>query len=216
MFHVVECSCKQQTQMLPLTGNDFPMRLRSLLKWLIKLVDPEAQSLFWCILFSMSFAIDTSSEVCQSSDNLLDMPVLVGPKGRVKTLDSAQKTTIAKIASKGEVYKSGQSVVTGMELLGKHWYGSAKTANKWIEPLGFQYSHRTQEIFRCTTIEVPIYSLAWDATRLSSYDALATTMYNPGVELAVWARPQALSDTSMHVHQVAVACLFYFARSNEC
>ena len=95
-----------------------------------------------------------------------------------------------------------------MELLGKHWYGSAKTANTWIEPLGFQYLHRTQEIFRFTTIEVPIYSLAWDATRLSSYDALATTMYNPGVELAVWPPPQALSDTSMHVHQVAVACLF--------
>ena len=79
-----------------------------------------------------------------------------------------------------------------MELLGKKFIVSAKTGNRWTEPLAFRYLHQMQETFSFDKAEVPIYSASWDATTLSQLDALATAIYNPGLCLAGWCPPQAL------------------------
>ena len=108
----------------------------------------------------------------------------------MKSLDPAQRQEVARLASKGDIFKSPAAVVSGLNLLGKHWWGSAKGTNRFLEPFGFQYLHRTQVVFKFQTIQVPVYSVGWDASRLSGHDFLATTIYNPGLELAVWAQAQ--------------------------
>ena len=130
-------------------------------------------------------------ELQSASTNPLDAPALIGPQGRVKAYSQAQKHTVAVMASHGAAFKSGQGVVKGMLALGRVWRGSAKAANKWINPLALQYLRRVQDIFFFEKITIPVYSVAWDATRLSSYDALASTLYNVGLDLAAWMPPQA-------------------------
>ena len=172
-------------------GNDVPMRLRSLLKFLMKLTDRASQSIFWCVIFGMAFALEMSMELQSASTNPLHAPALIGPQGGVKAYSQAQKHTVAVMASQGAAFKSGQAVVKGMLALGRVWLGSAKAANKWINPLALQYLGRVQEIFYFKKIRIPVFSVAWDATRLSSYDALASTIYNAALDLAAWMPPQA-------------------------
>ena len=155
------------------------------------MTDMAAQSLFWCILFNLGFAMEQSAELHESSANPLDCPVLVGPKGRVRKISNSQKYKIASMASRGQVFHSPAAVIKGMNLLGKKFMASAKPANKWIDPLASKYLHRLQEVFRFSDARVPIYSVAWDATRLSTMDALATTIYNPALRVAEWCPPQA-------------------------
>ena len=154
--------------------------------------DGSATSLFWCIIFNLAWAIEHACELRDSSANPLDAPVFVGPRGKARTISAGQKYKIATLAAEGKVFHSGAAVIKGIELLGKKFMVNAKTGNKWSEPLAFQYLHCMQETFSFARAGVPIYSVAWDATRLSMMDVLATTIYNPGLNLAGWCAPQVL------------------------
>ena len=150
-----------------------------------------AASLFCFIVFNLASAIEHASEIVGATDNPLDAPVFVGPKGEARKISGGLKHKIASMAAQGHVFHSGAAVVAGMELLGKRFMACAKTGNKWSEPLAFQYLHTLPDTFRIRLDGVPIYSLSWDATRLSHLDVLATTSYNPGLDLAGWCPPQA-------------------------
>ena len=150
-----------------------------------------AISLFWCIVFNLAWAIEHATEIVTASDNPLEAPVFVGPKGKQRKLSSGQRHKVATLAARSKVFHSGAAVIEGMELLGKKFMRCAKTGNKWSEPLAFQYLHTLQETFRIEQGGVPIFSLSWDATRLSHMDVLATAIYNPFLDLAAWCPPQA-------------------------
>ena len=85
-------------------GARVSVRLCRLLLWLMGMTDRAAQSLFWCIIFNLGFAIEQSAEFHESSDHPLDLPVLAGPRGRVKKISNSQKHCIASMASKGRVF----------------------------------------------------------------------------------------------------------------
>ena len=188
-----------------LRGFNPPLKLRLLLMWLMGKTADAAQSLFWTIMFNLAFAVDLSDAVQTSTSDPLDAPVLMGPKGKVKTISRNQKHKIAAMASRAVVFKSGQSVVKGMNLVGKKLLASAKSANRWVCPLAFQYLHRLQVAFDFNKALVPIFSVAWDATRLSKMDVLATTIYNPHLRVAAWCPPQVICD--LDFGYVAVAHL---------
>ena len=64
-------------------GLDYPLRLRTLLKWLKgKTIEP-ALSLFWSVIFALSVLIDASTALLSSSQNPLHEPALLGPHGRL-------------------------------------------------------------------------------------------------------------------------------------
>ena len=173
-------------------GHPVSIRLRRLLSWLLGNRDAIAMSLFWCIIFNLGWAIEHAFEIQDASDNPLDAPVLVGPRGRARKISAGQKHKIASLASAGKVYHSGAAVIRGMELLGKKFKVCAATGNKWSEPLAFRYLRQLQTTFSIERCCVLIYSVAWDATCLSHMDMLATTIYNPGENIAGWCPPQVL------------------------
>ena len=114
-----------------------------------------------------------------------------GAEGEGKAILPTAKHAVATLAAAGKVFHPPAAVIKGMELLGKQFIASVKAGNGWTEPLAFRYLHQLRETFLLEKAEVPIYSLSWDATRLSSLDILAPSIYNPGLGLAGWCPPQA-------------------------
>ena len=139
--------------------------------------------------------VDSSPMLDKASCNPLDLPILKGARGRRLKVSEAYKMTVARIAAKGDVFRSGRAIVRAMGILNvDHPYlltSAQKSANKWTEPLAFQYLHRVQEVFRMDKLLVPIISLAWDTTRISKLDTLCATIYNHQLRLAAWCPPQA-------------------------
>ena len=171
------------------------LRLRTLLKWLHGKVTEEALSLFWSIIFARSVIIDTSTALLSSSNDPLDQPELIGPQGKRLKVSQAKKTRVAKIAAKGEIFKSCRAVLRGMEMLGKGNAGSDAdalgkgSANKWMEPLAFQYLHCLRDVFYYQNILWPVFSISRDATRLSKKDTLFAAIYNHWLRKAAWCPP---------------------------
>ena len=138
--------------------------------------------------------VDKSDILSKASRNLLDLPILKGGKGRKLKVSQAYKMTVARIAAKGDVFKSGRAIVRGMGILNttpSYLLTHGRAANKWTEPLAFQYLHRLQQVFHLDALLCPIISLAWDATRISRLDTLCATIYNHELRLAGWCPPQA-------------------------
>ena len=105
------------------------------------------------------------------------------------------------MAAAGVVFKSPASVVQGMEMLGKTQMSSGSAgsgagqsgdgqekhmtgANKWTERLGFQYISALQDTFFLRPEVSQVYSITWDATRLSKKDTLLGITYNDDLEKA--------------------------------
>ena len=177
------------------SGFDVDIKVRPLLMWLLGKLDATAQCLFWGLIFGLSLIINASGFITCSTDDPLDIPDYKGPKGRLMKISTIKKTKVAKIAARGDIFKSGRSVMRGMSILGKcgtfaYSDHSQKNANKWTEPLAFQYLHKLQEVFHHAKLTIPVLSFAWDATRLSKKDTLVTTIYNRELDCAGWCPPQ--------------------------
>ena len=152
-----------------------------------------AQSLLWAMIFWLSAVIDGSSTLSVSSSDPFAAPSLVGVKGRALKVSMAKRNNIVRLQASGDVFRSGRQVLRGMKLLG--YDGQAeneKSANKWVHPWVFQYMYRLQEVFHYMSVAFPVFSIAWDATRLSKLDIMASTIYNHALQLAAWCPPQAI------------------------
>ena len=136
--------------------------------------------------------IDGAEAMSDASDGVLDGPTLRGPAGRSKKLSLSYKDRVAQLAAKGEVFKSGQSVMKGMKLLGLTVGRGEKTGNSWMQPRAFRYLLKVQLVFDLSRLAIPIISWAWDATRLSGLETLCSAVYTPLLDLAAWAPPQVL------------------------
>ena len=189
-------------------GVDVPLLVRNLLKWLYPRADDRSRELFWSIIFNLAHAIDDSEALLNCTDNPLDTPMLTGPRGRMLKVSNAVKHKIGELAAAGDVFKSGQGVTKGMEILGRRFGGKCKSANKWIDPLAFMYIHLLQRVFKFTELTIPIISLAWDATRLSMMEVLATAIYAPALKIAGWCPPQASSSS--------ILCFFFTRWTSLC
>ena len=178
--------------------------MKEILCYFIDRVDKAGKALFWAVLTWISCCIDLSPVVAGSSDDPFAAPTLTGKRGRLRKVSHARKFKIARIAAKGSVFKSPAGVVRGMSELGyvNQVGGSSSGANKWIFPLAYQYLHKLKKVFLFETLEVPVISLAWDATRLSKLDTLATTIYSSGLRLAAWCPPQVLAVHSRCSYRV--------------
>ena len=170
---------------------------RFLLKWLLGKIEEESQTLMWGIIFWLSALIELSGKVCSASTDALDMMRLnfsiVGVKGRTKKISKAVKAKISKLGSRGDTFRSNRAVVRGLKILGgnKDMGGIAeKGTNRWTIPYVFQYIHCLQTTFKFEDVPAPVFSLAWDATRLSKLDVLICTIYNAALNLAGWCPPQ--------------------------
>ena len=177
---------------------DHELRLRTLLKWLIGKTTEDALSLFWSVIFALSVSIDTSTAQRSSSDDPLDEPVLLGSHGRLLKVSQAKKTRVAKLAARGKIFKSCSAVLRGMDMLGRgnavSAGGDAKprgngSANRWVDPLAFQYLHCLRHVFYYKNIMWPVFSISWGATRLSKKDTLFAATYNHGLRKAAWCPP---------------------------
>ena len=175
-------------------GAGVSVGLRFLLKWLTGKTQAAAQSLFWGIIFWLSAVIDTSPLLIGSSDDPFEAPLLVGVKGRSLNISQSKKVKVVKIASKGDVFRSEGAVLKGMGLVGRTSGGAehgSESGNKWTLPYIFQYVYSLRRVFIFEVFFVPIYSFAWDATRLSKLDVLVATIYHHASALAGWCPPQA-------------------------
>ena len=197
-------------------GRPVSIRLRCLLSWLLGKREGGASSQCWSIIFNRAWAIEHSQEVRDCSTNPLDAPVFMGPNGKARQISRPHKHAVATLAAAGKVFHSPGAVIKGMELLGKTFIASIKTGNKWTEPLAFRYLHQLQETFIFEKAEVPIYSLSWDATRLSSLDALATAIYNPGLCLAGWCPPQAFNNQIRLTERISLTGEMHNRGGGEC
>ena len=166
--------------------------LRQLLKFLFSKAAKDAMCIFWAIIFWLASLIDGAEAVSDASEGVLDGPVLRGPAGRSKKLSRSYKDRVAQLAAKGEVFKSGQSVMKGMKLLGLTVGRAEKTGDNWMQPRAFRYLHKVQQVFDLSRLEWPIICWTWDATRLSGLETLFSAVYTPLLDLAAWAPPQVL------------------------
>ena len=183
------------------TGLAVPLSFSRLLFWLRKQTAPQHRSLFWGITFNIAFTIDRSEVLDIASEDPLDAPILVGPKGKARKVSSAMRFKVADMASRGEVFKSCNAVMKGMALLGKRFGLGTKGANKWVDPLCFQYLHAVQELFHFQRVLVPVFSVGWDATRMSKTEMLAATIFNLWVNKAAWCPPQVPRCQVVHRHE---------------
>ena len=99
---------------------------------------------------------------------------------------------MAKIAAKSRLLRSGRAVAEALQLLRNDQEGfETLSANKWVAKLAWQYLHNAQAIIKLGLSE-PIYSISWDATRLSKRDTLIATLYNAMLDKAIWCPPQVV------------------------
>ena len=172
--------------------------LRQVLCYLIGRVNPEAQAIFWSIIFWIGRCIDLSESVGSATQDSMAMPDLVGVKGRSLKIPERFKRRVVELAAAGDVFKSGHGVLRGRKLMGvlqRHkdvGEHSAKSGNKWIAPHTMKYLGMTRDVFALSAAKEPVYSVAWDATRLSGLETLCATMYMPSKALACWLPPQVL------------------------
>ena len=179
-------------------GAQVKVGIRQLLAWLINRVGQETQTLFFAIIFWLSAVIEGCPGVAGASTDPFDAPSLKGPSGRALKISNAKRSKIVRLSASGGVFKSGRSVLTGARLLGRDIGAEhANTANRWVWPYMLQYMHALLTAFHCRNVLIPIYSIAWDATRLSKLEVMASAVYNHGLKLAGWCPPQ-----------VVLVCLF--------
>ena len=98
---------------------DVSIGLRQILVWLLGKTNAVAQALFWGIVFAVAFAIDRSDILKISIVDLFDAPDLLGPRGRLLKISQAKKSKVAKMAAKGDLFKSGHFVMQGLKRFGK-------------------------------------------------------------------------------------------------
>ena len=113
-----------------------------------------------------------------------------------RPMPAAKKYKIALIAAEGRLARSGRAACEILqELRPGFTMKNVRSGNNWISGLSLQYLHKLQCTFKFETCE-PVYSLSWDATRLSKRDTLVCTIYNADLDLAGWVPPQVLIVTS--------------------
>ena len=174
-------------------GVPIPIKIINLLKYLHEMVDEAAVSLYWGLLTWLSCVLDWAPFISQASANPMDQPDLKGRKGRPLKISLAKKMATARLAARGDVYRSVRAVVRGMKLLGAgDITKSDQSGNVWTELLAFQYVAELQRVFCLARLPTPILSLAWDATRISLKDCLFSSIYNHAIRKAAWCPPQAL------------------------
>ena len=173
------------------------VQLRFLLKWLMGKADKAAETLMRGIIFWISAVIEASAKIVSASDDPFDEPVLTGVKGRTLKRSQRKKVKVVKLGMQGDIFHSCRAVVRGLKILtkGGEDYGiSDKSANKWTVPYIYQYVRHLQIVFVFSSNLVPVYSISWDATRLSKLDVLVSTVYDCGKQVAAWCPPQVFSS----------------------
>ena len=136
--------------------------------------------------------IDSSGFLKEGSDNPLNLQDCVGPKGKAMPISTSKKTKVAKLAAAGDIFKSGRAVLRAMGIISGGSMASGvddASANKWLSPLCFQYLHCLQESFDFRVCLDNIFSVAWDATRLSHKVTLMAAIYDHSLQNAAWMPP---------------------------
>ena len=107
-------------------------------------------------------------------------------------VDNRLKEAVARAAAAGKLGRSGAKV---LELVKRFKYFNQnlgmnfKSGNQWVEPTMRKYLGELQR--QMTGAHHPIYSIAWDASRLSGLDLLFATVYAPHIRRAAWCPPMA-------------------------
>ena len=172
------------------------MRLVTLLQWLHGKTSALFTTPFWQMMVWLAFMIDHSNVLTIASADPLDFPAHVGPRGGSMRLHAAKRHNIVMIAAEGRLARSGRAACEILqELRPGFTMKNVRSGNNWISGLSLQYLHKLQCTFKFDTCE-PVYSLSWDATRLSKRDTLVCTIYNADLDMAGWVPPQVLIVTS--------------------
>ena len=134
----------------------------------------------------------------------LAVPYRRGRK-RVRCMDPRFKEKVARMAARGEGFRSGSHV---LQMMG-HFaisplamsVASSKTANNWLNPAMAKYLAAIQS-FGSRWRRGGVVSLSWDGTRLSNKDRLFSTMYLLGQ--AFWCPPMVPSSAKSCCKSVLV------------
>ena len=179
---------------MPGDGAVVTIGIRHLMAWLITRTTEDSPNLFWGILFWLAAVIDGCASVASSSDDPFAAPALRGVSGRSLKIPVSKRNKVVRIQAMPGVFRSGRALLQGAKDLGVNiGAGSDKTANKWIQPYMYQYMHRLVTTFLATRLKFPVFSVAWDATRLSKLEIMASALYNHELGLAGWMPPQVCS-----------------------
>ena len=166
------------------------MGLISVLKWLYGKTSSLYASPFWQMLVWLAFMIDFSGALSGSSSDPLDIPQHRGPMGKAQAVPKAKRWKVARIAAQGKLARSGRAALEILRELRPGFSAeNVMTGNKWIQDLVWQYIHKLQRTFKMGACEM-VYSLSWDATRMSKRDTLVCCIYNADLDIAAWAPPQ--------------------------
>ena len=188
--------------------------LRHLMCYVYNRASQEAQGIFWCMLFWIARIMDFSPVLDAATSDPFAQPELLGTRGRQLETTDELKSKVCDLAAKGDVFKSGQSVLKGLVFLGqaKRWMNrkghATKRGNKWIEPYSLQYFGKLLSVLAVDANRVPIFAVTWDGTRLSGPDTLRSAIYSPAEAIAGWMPPQAIlathTHTFVHCHKMSV------------
>ena len=133
------------------------------------------------------------------SDDPLDSSLHAGQSGKARRTSHKFREAVAREAAQGEHGRSGKKVLKLIKRF-RHYKKDVPfadaVANRWVEPSVRRYWGQLQVVMQSAT--QPVYSLAWDATRLSGDDLLFSSMYAPSVQKACWCAPKAPSPTGIH------------------
>ena len=175
-------------------GTNVAVKLIALLSWLYGKSSSLFSTPFWQLLHWMCFMIDQSGVVDAATSDPLLTAAPRGPTGRKLARPQAFKFKVATIAAQGKIARSGRGLMQIMQELLPGFEGERpESAKRYLAQLSWQYLHKLRRVYEFGKC-VPIYSVSWDATRLSKRDTLIATIYNAALNLAAWMPPQAFAS----------------------
>ena len=120
-------------------------------------------------------------------------------------------------AARGKLGRSGAKI---LELVKRFRYHNKNAplrfniGNTWVEPTLRRYLGQLQLEMR--QADQPIYSISWDATRLSGKDLLFSTMYAPSARLACWCPPMVPVLVVLAMHLLTCHGQQFQPRKSQC
>ena len=177
-------------------GTNVAVKLIAAITWLFGKTSSVCSIPFWQLLHWLCFMIDQSDEVAAATSDPLLSAAPRGPTGRKLARPNAFKHKVATIAAHGRIARSGRALMEIMKELIPGFDGERpESAKRYLAQFSWQSIHRLRSVFEFEKC-VQIYSVSWDATRLSKRDTLIATIYNAALNIAAWMPPQALTHHS--------------------
>ena len=173
---------------MPADGSHFCCKLGDFIVWLHQLGNDNARRLLRALVSWIQLIADYGDYWDGLGSDPLHIPVPQTQSGRARRVPARLKEAVARTAAAGDHGRSGAKVLKNLKKFsGVVDMVADAVGNTWTEPSMRRYLGATQGVMG--SVVDKIYSLSWDATRLSGKDLLFASMWTSEGQIASWCSP---------------------------